>query len=198
MTVRRSGSGELMKSNVAFALETMKDMSKNRKVPMLAMVAVISPIARRMRRWWLYRLFVHYHSAADGQHLNRSSQRTCGARCPRTMPINPIHAALLHTGKILIVTGSGNCPASQAGCPQGPQYPQGAALLDLSSNNINVDADDLGHVLQWNVDHAGWPSPDQWRYERLRSSGRCGCPGRHSIYGPGQYFDFRSGQRVVR
>jgi hypothetical protein len=32
-----------------------------------------------------------------------------------TMPINPIHAALLHTGRILIVAGSGNCPPSQSG-----------------------------------------------------------------------------------
>src|SRR5215471_9929507 len=29
---------------------------------------------------------------------------------PYTMPINPIHAALLHTGKILITAGSGNDP----------------------------------------------------------------------------------------
>ena len=57
---------------------------------------------------------------------------------PQTMPINPIHAALLHTGKILIVSGSGNCPPELAGCPQGPQYPQGAALLDLSSNTITT------------------------------------------------------------
>jgi len=57
---------------------------------------------------------------------------------PQTMPINPIHAALLHTGKILVVAGSGNCPPQQAGCPQGPQYPQGAALLDLSNNNIRT------------------------------------------------------------
>src|ERR1700676_2370145 len=27
---------------------------------------------------------------------------------PYTMPINPVHAALLHTGKVLIVSGSGN------------------------------------------------------------------------------------------
>jgi len=54
------------------------------------------------------------------------------------MPSNPIHAALLHTGKILIVSGSGNCPPQQAGCPQGPQYSQGAALVDLSSNNITT------------------------------------------------------------
>src|SRR3984893_12620353 len=57
---------------------------------------------------------------------------------PQPMPINPIHAALLHTGKILIVSGSGNCPPTQAGCPQGPQYTQGAALLDLSNNNITT------------------------------------------------------------
>jgi hypothetical protein len=56
---------------------------------------------------------------------------------PQTMPVNPIHAALLHTGKILIVSGSGNCPPQQTGCPAGPQYPQGAALLDLSNNNIS-------------------------------------------------------------
>jgi hypothetical protein len=56
----------------------------------------------------------------------------------QTMPINPIHAALLHTGKILIVSGSGNCPPTQAGCPQGPQYTQGAALLDLSNDNIST------------------------------------------------------------
>jgi hypothetical protein len=37
-------------------------------------------------------------------------------------PINPIHAALLPTGNVLIVAGSGNCPPSQAGCPAGPPY----------------------------------------------------------------------------
>ena len=39
-----------------------------------------------------------------------------------SMPINPIHAALMHNGKILIVAGSGNCPPSQSGCPTGPPY----------------------------------------------------------------------------
>ena len=57
-----------------------------------------------------------------------------------TMPINPIHAALLHNGKILIVAGSGNCPSSQPGCPSGPPYgPQnssGALLLDPATGNI--------------------------------------------------------------
>jgi Domain of unknown function (DUF1929)/Glyoxal oxidase N-terminus len=54
------------------------------------------------------------------------------------MPINPIHAALLHTGKILVLSGSGNCPPQQAGCPQGAPYAQGAALLDLSNNSIRT------------------------------------------------------------
>ncbi len=35
-----------------------------------------------------------------------------------TVPINPIHAALMHNGKILMVAGSGNCPPSQSGCPR--------------------------------------------------------------------------------
>ena len=54
------------------------------------------------------------------------------------MAINPVHAALLHTGKILVVSGSGNCPPTQAGCPSGPQYPQGAALMDLATNQITT------------------------------------------------------------
>jgi len=29
---------------------------------------------------------------------------------PNTIPINPIHAALLPNVKVLVVTGSGNCP----------------------------------------------------------------------------------------
>jgi hypothetical protein len=39
-----------------------------------------------------------------------------------TMPINPIHVALLHNGKILVVAGSGNCPSTLPGCPSGSPY----------------------------------------------------------------------------
>ena len=50
------------------------------------------------------------------------------------LPINPVHVALLHNGKVLIVTGSGNCPPTTPGCPSGPPYGpannSGAALLD--------------------------------------------------------------------
>lgn len=57
------------------------------------------------------------------------------------MPINPVHAALLSNGNILVVAGSGNCPPSQAGCPSGPPYGpssnSGALLLDPLSGAIN-------------------------------------------------------------
>ena len=57
-----------------------------------------------------------------------------------TMPINPIHVALLYNGKILVVAGSGNCPASQPGCPSGSPYGptnnSGALLLDPTNGNI--------------------------------------------------------------
>ena len=41
---------------------------------------------------------------------------------PYVMPINPIHVALLSSGNVLVVAGSGNCPPSQSGCPSGPPY----------------------------------------------------------------------------
>lgn len=51
-----------------------------------------------------------------------------------TMPINPVHVALLSNGKLLVVAGSGNCPPSQSGCPPGPPYGpsngSGGLLLD--------------------------------------------------------------------
>ncbi|HET6176866.1 MAG TPA: galactose oxidase-like domain-containing protein [Candidatus Sulfotelmatobacter sp.] len=57
-----------------------------------------------------------------------------------SMPINPVHVALLGNGKVLVVAGSGNCPPSQAGCPSGPPYGpsnnSGALLFDPSSGAI--------------------------------------------------------------
>ena len=57
-----------------------------------------------------------------------------------SMPINPVHAALLHNGKILVVAGSGNCPPSMSGCPAGPPYGpangSGALLLDPATGTF--------------------------------------------------------------
>src|SRR5437867_11760446 len=39
-----------------------------------------------------------------------------------TMPINPIHAALLYNGNVLLVAGSGHCQPSQSICPSGAPY----------------------------------------------------------------------------
>jgi len=41
---------------------------------------------------------------------------------PYLLPINPVHVALLSSGKVLVVAGSGNCPPSQSGCPSGSPY----------------------------------------------------------------------------
>jgi hypothetical protein len=60
---------------------------------------------------------------------------------PYLMPINPVHAALLGNGKVLVVAGSGNCPPSLAGCPSGPPYGpsnnSGALLWDPNAGTIS-------------------------------------------------------------
>jgi Domain of unknown function (DUF1929)/IPT/TIG domain/Glyoxal oxidase N-terminus len=57
-----------------------------------------------------------------------------------TMPINPIHVAMLRNGKILVVAGSGNCPPGQSGCPTGAPYGpsnnSGALVLDPSTGSM--------------------------------------------------------------
>src|SRR6202158_1506439 len=57
-----------------------------------------------------------------------------------SMTINPIHVTLMHNGKILVVTGSGNCPPSQSGCPSGPPYNgsngAGAVVVDPVAKSV--------------------------------------------------------------
>jgi hypothetical protein len=57
-----------------------------------------------------------------------------------TMPINPIHVALLATGQVLVIAGSGACPPNIAGCPTGgPPYDPpdlGALLINPASGEI--------------------------------------------------------------
>ena len=57
-----------------------------------------------------------------------------------TTPINPVHAALLSNGKILILAGSGSCPPYYGFCPQSPPYgpanKSGAELLDPVAGTI--------------------------------------------------------------
>src|SRR3984893_1828789 len=57
-----------------------------------------------------------------------------------SMTINPIHVALMYNGKILVTTGSGNCPPSQSGCPSGPPYNgsnhSGAVVVDPVGKSV--------------------------------------------------------------
>ena len=68
-----------------------------------------------------------------------------------TMPINPIHTALLANGEILVVAGSGNCPPNQFGCPSGPPYGpsngSGALLVNPFTGAITQFTVSWGHVL---------------------------------------------------
>jgi hypothetical protein len=57
-----------------------------------------------------------------------------------SMTINPIHVALMYNGKILVTTGSGNCPPSQSGCPSAPPYNgsnhSGAVVVDPVGQSV--------------------------------------------------------------
>ena len=123
---------EPVNSKSGFALETWKEMSTNRRFSMLALIVLIS----------LSLAGCGGGSMGSTSTSSQTGHTTTGhptgmwSTLPTTVPINPIHAALLHTGKILLVSGSGNCPPTLAGCPSGPQYPQGAALMDLATGKI--------------------------------------------------------------
>jgi hypothetical protein len=61
-----------------------------------------------------------------------------------TMTINPVHAALMRNGKILVIAGSGNCPPGPSGCPSGTDMPpyssanhSGATVFDPVAQTFN-------------------------------------------------------------
>lgn len=116
-------------------LETWTKMSTNKKLPMLALITLI---ALSLAGCGGGAASSSTPPSSQPPHTSNGHPTGLWTTLPTAMPINPIHAALLHTGKVLIVSGSGNCPATLAGCPQGPQFPQGAALLDLSTNKITT------------------------------------------------------------
>ena len=49
---------------------------------------------------------------------------------PQLMPINPVHAGLLRTGKVLVIAGSGNDPGETV---------YKAAVWDPAAGTIEVD-----------------------------------------------------------
>jgi Domain of unknown function (DUF1929)/Glyoxal oxidase N-terminus len=127
---------DVMNATFNFGLETMKEMSTNRRLPMLALIALIS---FSLAGCGGGSIASSPASSTPSQPSTANGHPTgMWSTLPYSMPINPVHAALLHTGKILVVSGSGNCPPTLAGCPSGPQYPQGAALMDLATNQITA------------------------------------------------------------
>src|ERR1700733_15466691 len=55
---------------------------------------------------------------------------------PTQMPINPVHVALMHTGKVLIVSGSGNLPSDTSYM---------AAIWDPATDTVTTQP------LQWDM-----------------------------------------------
>jgi len=66
----------------------------------------LQPIVRVA--WFAFVVALLGSSSVYGQ-ANLSGQWTT---LPSTMPINPVHVSLLHNGKILVVSGSGNLPSN--------------------------------------------------------------------------------------
>ncbi len=56
----------------------------------------------------LLAMFTQFAPAAKSQAATQGQWQTL----PYTMPINPVHVALMNNGKVVIVTGSGNNPAN--------------------------------------------------------------------------------------
>ena len=70
---------------------------------------------------------------------------------PNTMPINPVHVALLHNGKVLVVSGSGNDPSVttfSAGVwdPQTGTFSQQTVSWDMFCNGMVVLPDGRAFV----------------------------------------------------
>jgi hypothetical protein len=59
---------------------------------------------------------------------------------PYLMPVNPVHATLINDGRVLFVSGSGNCAPTQAGCPSGvlPNTAYTAALWTPTAGTFQI------------------------------------------------------------
>src|SRR5258707_8872110 len=88
---------------------------------------------------------------------------------PYTMPINPIHMGLLHTGKVLIVAGSENNPTEHK------LQLSKAAVWDLGGGNITQGTITRTEDLTWDVFCNGWA---------FFRDGRCLIIGGTSQYDP--------------
>src|ERR1700693_2371952 len=82
-------------------------------------------------------------SAPPSMAQSQASTQGQWQTLPYTMPINPVHVALLRTGKVLIVSGSGNFPPDtnyQAGLwdPQAGTISRQPIAWDMFCNGMGV------------------------------------------------------------
>src|SRR5947209_10172246 len=62
---------------------------------------------RSLRLGWIA-LLISFFTGTTFQAFAQADVTGQWSTVQGTMPINPVHVALLHTGKILVVSGSGN------------------------------------------------------------------------------------------
>ena len=89
------------------------------------------------------------------------------------MPINPVHIALMHNGKVLVVAGSGNVAA---------ETNFRAAVWDPQADTIVTQIAQLGHVLQRDGVVAGRPRVHQRRQPAVRP---VSWPAANAAFDPG-------------
>src|SRR5678815_2786052 len=89
---------ELVTAKSGFALEAPREMTTNRTLPMLVLIAVISLSLAGCGGGGMA------SSSSSGQTGHTATGHPAGmwSTLPITMPINPIHAALLHLSLIHI------------------------------------------------------------------------------------------------
>ncbi len=139
MSTHSSATEQIVKTQFATSmksLENLKDMSTNRTVSMLVLIALLSFILTGCGGGGATSSSSSTTPPPAPPHTATGHPTGMWKTLPGSMPINPVHAALLHTGKILVVSGSGNCPPTLGGCPPQAQYTAGAALMDLSTGSI--------------------------------------------------------------
>src|SRR5690242_9873094 len=96
MMPRRLNTPAVMQSTLTFVMETLKEMKKNKKAALLALIAMI---ALSFAGCGGGAGTSSSPSTTPNQPPHTSSGHPTGmwTTLPGTMPINPVHAALLHT-----------------------------------------------------------------------------------------------------
>jgi hypothetical protein len=95
-------------------------------------------MTRRISLWLTHALpFLLLIGALQHAAVGQTNLQGQWITLPSTMPINPVHVALLSNGEVLVIAGSGNCPPSQTGCPSGPPYGPSNGSGALLLNPVN-------------------------------------------------------------